>query len=108
MNVLLTDALPGNGGLVWASAVPTQGFCAPIVGNLLNCSLGNIPAQGSVTVAVKRKNPGCTHQPRPSEMSMKAPAMACKDSLTFMVTSVQLSASSGGTTLATPTVATYM
>ena len=52
-NVKLTDQLPGNGGLVWQIAMPQQGSCVnPISGNALNCSLGNIPAGGSVTVMV--------------------------------------------------------
>src|SRR5204862_383469 len=52
-NVQLTDQLPGNGGLVFQTATPTQGSCAnPIAGNFLSCSLGTIPAGGSVTVTV--------------------------------------------------------
>ena len=52
MNVQLTDNLPGNGGLMWTSAVPSQGFCGAIVANLLNCFLGSIAPQNSATVTV--------------------------------------------------------
>jgi hypothetical protein len=50
--VVLTDQLPGNGGLVWQTATTSQGSCQPITGNLLTCQLGTIPPQGSVTVTV--------------------------------------------------------
>src|SRR5438445_361296 len=53
-NVQLTDVLPINGGLAWATATTTQGSCVnPIVNNALNCTLGNIAPGGSVTVTVK-------------------------------------------------------
>jgi large repetitive protein len=53
-NVQLVDQLPGNGGMVWESASTSQGRCAnPIANNTLNCSLGDVPPQGSVTVTVK-------------------------------------------------------
>jgi uncharacterized repeat protein (TIGR01451 family) len=52
-SVTLNDALPGAGGLVWATATTTQGTCTnPIVGNALSCQLGTIAAGGSVTVTV--------------------------------------------------------
>lgn len=50
-NVVLTDTLPGNGGLVWETAETTQGTCA-IVDNVLTCQLGTIAAGESVTVRV--------------------------------------------------------
>lgn len=52
-SVTLSDALPGNGGLVWTTAITTQGTCvSPIVGNNLSCALNTIAPQGSVTVTV--------------------------------------------------------
>jgi uncharacterized repeat protein (TIGR01451 family) len=67
-NVQLTDALPGNGGLVWTTAMTTQGTCVnPIAGNSLSCSLGDIADGGSVTVTVTAPSPtppaACQDQP---------------------------------------------
>jgi uncharacterized repeat protein (TIGR01451 family) len=69
-NVMLTDALPGNGGLVWQTATTTQGTCTnPIVSNGLSCQLGDIPAGGSVTVTVTSTattpTAACQDQPNP-------------------------------------------
>jgi uncharacterized repeat protein (TIGR01451 family) len=67
-NVKLTDALPGNGGLVWNLASTTQGTCNPIVGNALNCSLGTINPGSSVTVTVSSPSTpatACQSQPNP-------------------------------------------
>jgi uncharacterized repeat protein (TIGR01451 family) len=69
-NVQLTDALPGNGGLVWMSASPTQGTCVnPIASNNLSCSLGTIAPQSSVTVTVtstsSTPSTACQSQPNP-------------------------------------------
>src|SRR5262249_50626375 len=50
-NVMLSDALPTNGGLTWTSATTTQGTCS-VTTNTLSCSLGNIAAGVSVTVTV--------------------------------------------------------
>src|SRR5439155_410640 len=50
-NVILSDALPTNGGLTWTSSTTTQGTCS-ISSNTLNCSLGTIAAGASVTVTV--------------------------------------------------------
>jgi uncharacterized repeat protein (TIGR01451 family) len=70
-NVQLTDALPTNGGLSWATATTTQGTCvSPIVGNSLSCSLGTIAPQGSVTVVVTSTATtpaaACQSQPNPA------------------------------------------
>jgi len=51
-NVVLTDQLPSNGGLTWLTATTNQGSCSPIVGNALNCSLGNIMPNSTVRVDV--------------------------------------------------------
>jgi hypothetical protein len=66
--VVLDDALPGNGGLVWDSVTTSQGTCEnPVAGNALKCSLGDIPPQGSVTVTVHTATAtpaaACQHQP---------------------------------------------
>jgi uncharacterized repeat protein (TIGR01451 family) len=70
-NVQLNDALPGNGGLVWATATPTQGTCTnPIVSNTLHCNLGDIAAGGSVTVTITSTATtpaaACQDQPNPA------------------------------------------
>ena len=68
-NVQLTDALPGNGGLVWTTSTTTQGSCS-ITGNVLNCSLGTIQPQGSVTITVSSAATtpaaACQSQPNPA------------------------------------------
>jgi uncharacterized repeat protein (TIGR01451 family) len=84
-NVQLTDALPGNGGLVWASASPTQGTCVnPIVGNSLSCSLGNILAGGSVTVTVTSTATtplaACQSQPNPVALATADGGLTAQDS----------------------------
>ena len=87
-NVMLSDQLPGNGGLVWSSASPTQGSCTPIVGNLLNCALGPIPPQGSVTVTVTSgpTTPAAACQSRPNPVALatadNAPSAQGSGSLT--------------------------
>jgi uncharacterized repeat protein (TIGR01451 family) len=72
--VTLTDALPGNGGLVWATASTPQGTCvSPIVNNNLSCSLGTIAPQGSVTVTVTSTATtpaaACQSQPNPAAIA---------------------------------------
>jgi uncharacterized repeat protein (TIGR01451 family) len=65
-NVVLNDALPGNGGLVWMNASPTAGSCVnPIAGNALNCHLGDIASGSSVTVTITS--------------TTTTPAAACQD-----------------------------
>src|SRR4029077_18685774 len=53
-NVQLTDTLPTNGGLSWATATATQGSCtlSGTKNSSLSCNLGTMAAQGSVTVTV--------------------------------------------------------
>ena len=83
-NVTLSDQLPGNGGLVWSSASPTQGSCTPIVGNLLNCALGTIPPQGSVTVTVTSgpttPAAACQSQPNPVALAAADNGLSAQDS----------------------------
>jgi uncharacterized repeat protein (TIGR01451 family) len=84
-NVTLTDQLPGNGGLVWSNVTTSQGSCTtPIVGNLLSCTLGTIPAQGSVTVTVTSAAttpPGaCQSQPNPVAMATADGGLSAQDS----------------------------
>jgi len=73
-DISLTDALPGNGGLVWASASPTQGSCTnPIVGNNLSCNLGTVAAGASVTITVTSTATtpiaACQDQPNPAAIA---------------------------------------
>jgi uncharacterized repeat protein (TIGR01451 family) len=68
-NVKLNDTLPGNGGLTWQTATPTQGACT-ITSNVLHCDLGDI-AQGSqvtVTITSTSTTPAaaCQDQPNPA------------------------------------------
>jgi uncharacterized repeat protein (TIGR01451 family) len=72
-NVKLTDQLPGNGGLVWQSATPSKGSCVnPIVNNMLDCTLGDIAPQQSVSVTVTTtaSTPvsACQSQPNPQAL----------------------------------------
>ena len=83
-NVQLTDALPGAGGLVWQNATTTQGSCVnPIVGNALNCSLGNIAPGGSVTVTITSPattpTAACQNQPNPAAIATSG-SMTAQDS----------------------------
>jgi uncharacterized repeat protein (TIGR01451 family) len=65
-DITLTDTLPGNGGLVWQTATPSQGSCVnPIVGNALSCNLGTVAAGASVTITVTS--------------TATTPAAACQD-----------------------------
>ena len=82
--VTLTDALPGAGGLVWATATTSAGSCvSPIVANTLNCSLGSIAAGGSVTVTVTSTATtpaaACQSQPNPAATAT-AGALTASDS----------------------------
>jgi uncharacterized repeat protein (TIGR01451 family) len=70
-NVVLTDQLPTNGGLTWASASTSNGSTCTISPTaLLQCTLGAIPAQGAVTVTVSSSATtplaACTTQPNPA------------------------------------------
>jgi uncharacterized repeat protein (TIGR01451 family) len=84
LNVQLTDALPGNGGLVWTTASTTQGTCVnPIVGNSLSCSLGNIAPGGSVTVTVSTAATtpaaACQSQPNPVAQATADGGLSAQD-----------------------------
>jgi uncharacterized repeat protein (TIGR01451 family) len=84
-NVTLSDQLPGNGGLVWSNATTTQGSCTtPIVGNLLNCTLGTIAPQGSVTVTVTSgpttPAAACQSQPNPVALATASGGLSAQDS----------------------------
>ena len=67
-NVHLHDQLPGNGGLTWVSAAPSQGVCA-IVANVLDCNLGSLAAHTAATVTVTSPDTtpiaACQGQPNP-------------------------------------------
>jgi len=82
-NVVLTDTLPTNGGLTWATATPTQGSCT-LSGNALTCGLGSIPAGGSVTVTVKSPATtpiaACQSQPNPVALATAAGGLTAQDS----------------------------
>lgn len=73
LNVVLTDQLPGNGGLVWETASTGAGTCDPIVDNLLTCHLGNISGGGSVTITVSSTATtplaACQSQPNPEAVA---------------------------------------
>jgi uncharacterized repeat protein (TIGR01451 family)/MYXO-CTERM domain-containing protein len=84
IDVTLTDQLPGNGGLVWSNVSTSQGSCTnPIVGNLLDCNLGNIPPQGSVTVTVTSTPPtpaaACQSQPNPVALATAFGGLTAQD-----------------------------
>jgi len=92
-NVTLSDQLPGNGGLVWSSASTTQGSCTtPIVGNLLNCALGTIPPQGSVTVTVTSgpttPAAACQSQPNPVALATADNGLSAQDSGSLICTPI--------------------
>src|SRR5437660_788130 len=57
-NVQLSDILPTNSGLTWATATANQGSCTLSGTNNsnLSCSLGTIAPQGSVMVTVTSTN----------------------------------------------------
>ncbi len=81
-NVQLNDALPGNGGLVWATASTSQGSCS-ITSNNLSCSLGNIAAGASVSVAVSSTTTtplaACTSQPNPAAIATADGGLTAQD-----------------------------
>jgi uncharacterized repeat protein (TIGR01451 family) len=83
-NVQLNDALPGNGGLVWATANPSQGTCNAIVSNNLHCDLGNIAAGGSVMVTITSTATtpaaACRDQPNPAAIATDAEGDSAQDS----------------------------
>ena len=73
-NVVLTDQLPSNGGLVWTTVTTGQGTCtigqSPDPANFLRCNLGTIQPQGSVTITVSSAATtpaaACQSQPNPA------------------------------------------
>src|SRR4029077_1745211 len=85
-NVQLTDTLPSNGGLSWATATPNQGNCTLSGTNNtnLNCSLGTIAPQGSVMVTVASTNStplaACQSQPNPVALATAAGGLKAQDS----------------------------
>ncbi|MBI2198510.1 MAG: DUF11 domain-containing protein [Candidatus Rokubacteria bacterium] len=84
-NVVLTDALPGNGGLVWLNATPSQGSCTnPIAGNNLDCALGTIASGGSVTVTISSAPTtpleACQSQPNPAAVAKADGDLEAEDS----------------------------
>jgi len=83
-NVHLHDQLPGNGGLQWATATPTQGTCFISATNVLDCDLGTIPAAASVLVTVMSTNPtpraACQSQPNPVALATADGGLQAQDS----------------------------
>jgi uncharacterized repeat protein (TIGR01451 family) len=82
-NVTLSDALPTNGGLTWTAATATQGSCQ-VANNVLNCSLGTIPAQASATIIVSSPATtpvsACTAQSNPFANAAADGGLAATDS----------------------------
>jgi uncharacterized repeat protein (TIGR01451 family) len=93
-NVTLTDQLPGNGGLIWTTALPTQGTCS-IVSNALNCSLGTLAAGASATVTVTSTATtpaaACQSQPNPVALATAAGGLTAQDSGSLNCVPPQLS-----------------
>ncbi|MFO1429991.1 MAG: SdrD B-like domain-containing protein [Candidatus Competibacteraceae bacterium] len=82
-NVQLTDTLPINGGLVWATATTTQGSCT-LSGANLSCSLGTIAPQAAVTVTVTSTATtpasACQSQPNPVALATADKGLIDQDS----------------------------
>ncbi len=82
-NVTLTDALPGNGGLVWQTAMTSQGTCT-LSENNLSCALGTIAPQASVTVTVTSPATtpaaACQSQPNPVAKATADDGLTAQDS----------------------------
>jgi uncharacterized repeat protein (TIGR01451 family) len=78
-SVVLTDNLPGTGGLVWANASPTQGTCsisqAPVP-NALTCNMGDIPAGGSVSVIGAYRRPAVPGERTSESFAQDSPIAA--------------------------------
>lgn len=67
--VVLTDTLPTNGGLEWATATPST---CRVTGATLQCDLGTIAAQQSVSVTVTSKPApfaACVAQPNSARVN---------------------------------------
>jgi uncharacterized repeat protein (TIGR01451 family) len=85
-NVVLTDTLPTVGGLSWATVTTSQGSCSHSGTNnqSLNCSLGTITAQGSVSIVVTstKKTPAaaCTLQDNPAAVAKADGGLQAQDS----------------------------
>jgi uncharacterized repeat protein (TIGR01451 family) len=81
-NVSLSDTLPTNGGLTWTSSTASQGTCS-ITGAVLNCSLGSIAPQSSVTITVSSPatpTAACQAQPNPAANVSADGGLAATDS----------------------------
>lgn len=82
-NAHVHDELPGNGGLVWATATTTQGTCS-LSSNVLDCDLGTIPPAGNVTIVVTSTNPtpptACQLQPNPAAIATADGGLRAEDS----------------------------
>jgi uncharacterized repeat protein (TIGR01451 family) len=82
-NVMLSDQLPGNGGLIWTTVTTTQGSCS-IASNKLTCSLGTIQPQGSVTITVSSDATtpaaACQSQPNPDAHATADGGLVADDS----------------------------
>lgn len=81
-NVKLTDQLPGNGGLSWPFVSTTAGSCS-IANNYLSCSLGDIAAGATVTVAlnstVTTPAAACQSQPNDSAVATADGGLRAED-----------------------------
>lgn len=87
--VVLTDTLPTNGGLEWATATPSS---CRITGAALQCDLGTIAAQQSVTVTVTSKPApfaACVAQPNSARVNADG-GITAQDSATLTCAPPQL------------------
>jgi len=95
-NVRLTDDLATSGGLTWTSVSASQGSCT-ISGTTLNCSLGSIPAGGSVSVVVtstvNTPSSACVQQPPSDAVATADGGLVARDrdSVTCTVSAPSLS-----------------
>jgi hypothetical protein len=81
-NVSLSDVLPTNGGLTWASVTPSSN-CS-IANNVLNCSWPSLAAASSVTVTVSSPATtpasACQSQPNPAANATADSGLTATDS----------------------------
>ncbi len=88
--VVLTDTLPTNGGLEWATATPSS---CRVNGATLQCDLGTIAAQQSVAVTVTSKPApfaACVAQPNSARVNADG-GISAQDSASLTCTPPELS-----------------
>jgi uncharacterized repeat protein (TIGR01451 family) len=97
-NVMLTDQLPGNGGLQWmvAPGNPSQGSCTISGSNFLSCNLGTIPPAQFVTLTITSVGTGtppaaCQAQPNPIALVTGDGGLSAQDSGSWNCVPPQLS-----------------